>query len=70
MESFTGLAHFPLLHYLSMEDKMCCCLFCQQLIRETLRIHYGNEALIVNLLQIRCKISTPSIIIIINLTSH
>lgn len=27
----------------------CCLFLCQQLIKEALRIHYGNEALIVNL---------------------
>lgn len=27
----------------------CCFLLCQQLFKEALKVHYGNEALIVNL---------------------
>lgn len=40
----------------------CCYLLCQQLIKEVLRIHYGNEALIVNLCKshARCTRRVPT----------
>lgn len=51
VKSFSGLARFSILHYLFEENEIqyLLFLFCQRLIVTTLRIHYGNEDLLVNL---------------------